>query len=159
MPDLAQLAAVAAIVGGTGWLCLGWPVGDAMPWPGALGGRTQVTLTADANGQFWIPGRVNGVSYWFLVDTGAAQVAFGRHDARSLGLDPRHIHFDGSSSTANGVMRAATVRVASLEIGPFAAQDFVVSLGEGEMPHPVVGMSWLQHFHMAIRGGVLTLSE
>jgi clan AA aspartic protease (TIGR02281 family) len=159
MPDLAQLAAVAAIVAGSGWLCFGPPVGNGSHWQVPSNNQRYMSLNADANGQFWVPGRVNGVFRWFLVDTGAASVAFGIHEAHSLGLDPRHIHFNGTSATANGVMRATMVHVATLEIGPFAAQNFVVSLGEGDMAFPVVGMSFLRHFHVAIRGGVLTMSN
>lgn len=151
----------AAIIGPLLWFVSGPDNGPvAAPPPVLPAGRNHaLTLRGDRFGQFWTAGRVNGVAYKFLVDTGCNDIAFGRADARRLGFDPAQLVFDSLASTANGAIRIARVRVAWLQVGPFLLRDVPVSIGDGDMGKPLLGMSFLRHFHVAIRNDSLTISE
>jgi len=52
-------------------------------------GSGTVTLLADAGGQFFTRGTVNGRSMRFVVDTGATLTTLSRADAQRIGLDYR----------------------------------------------------------------------
>lgn len=127
--------------------------------PSSPGGNRTLILHGDQSGQFWTPGRVNGVAYKFLVDTGASETSFGLRDARRFGVDPARLVFDGRASTANGMIRTATVRVAWLQVGPFVLRDATVQIDDSEMDFPILGMGFLRRFRLVIGRDVLTISE
>lgn len=115
------------------------------------------TFSADQYGQFWIDGTANGIGFRFLVDTGAWDIFFNVRDARRLGIDVKRLTFDGRSSTANGVLRFASTRIANLTVGPFTAADVQVSILEGGLDFPLLGMTFLKRFDLSIQNGTLTL--
>lgn len=116
-------------------------------------------VAADRSGHFWLDGRTNGESFRFLVDTGASVIAFGKNDARRLGIDTRKLKFTGVVSTANGTARTAVTSLTRLEIGPFVVADVPVVITESDMDTPLLGMTFLRHLNIEIRGGTLTLSS
>jgi clan AA aspartic protease (TIGR02281 family) len=118
-----------------------------------------VRYRADGAGQFWIPAKANGVRMQFLVDTGAGNVVFSKTDAARLGIDVDHLSFDGRSSTANGTVRTAKAQIASLSVGPFTFIDVWVSINDGDLDFPLLGMAFLRRLNVAIGKGVLTLSD
>src|SRR6516164_7384056 len=73
--------------------------------------RQTVSYFADPNGQFEIDGRANGIWFRFLADTGATGIVFSKADAHRLGFDTSMLRFDRTISTANGLTRAATIRL------------------------------------------------
>jgi aspartyl protease family protein len=118
-----------------------------------------VRYRADGAGQFWIPAKANSVRLQFLVDTGAGEVVFNKRDAARLGIDVDHLNFDGRSSTANGIVRTARAQIASLSVGPFTFIDVRVSINDGDLDFPLLGMAFLRRLNVAIGKGVLTLSD
>jgi aspartyl protease family protein len=134
------------------------PIAAPPPPPSSSGGYRSLILRGDQYGQFWTTGRVNGVAYRFLVDTGAGETSFGLADARRLGIDPARLVFDRWASTANGTIRTARARVAWLEVGPFVLRDVPVSIGEGDSP-ALLGMGFLRRYRLVIGRDALTISE
>jgi clan AA aspartic protease (TIGR02281 family) len=124
---------------------------------GKLSGRGVLTSTANIYGQFWLDGSANGVAVRFLVDTGASDIAFSLRSARMLGIDTRALVFDGRAATANGVARVAFARMARLSLGPFTVTDVPVSIIDGEMDFPLLGMAFLRRMNVGIGNGKLTL--
>jgi aspartyl protease family protein len=114
---------------------------------------------ADAYGQFWIDGMANGVAFRFLADTGASHIVFGKQDARRLGLDVNRLRWDGWASTANGMTRTASARLTRLVVGPFILTDVPISINEGELAEPLLGIAFLRQINLSIRNDTLTLSE
>ena len=134
----------------------------AIPRPApapAQSSEVKFSADADAYGQFWIMGTANGVAFKFLADTGASDVSFSKRDARRLGIDITRLSFTGRASTANGLVRTAETRVARLSVGPFTVTDFPVSINEGELDFPLLGMTFLQRMHVGINNGTLTLTS
>lgn len=129
-----------------------------LPRPALSNPRT-VSFFADSDGQFWIAGTANGTAFRFLADTGASEIVFSKRDARRLGLDVSRLSWDGAASTANGVTRTASARIARLEVGPFILTDVPVSINEGDLDFPLLGMAFMRRLHVAIGNGVLTLSS
>ena len=117
-----------------------------------------VSFYADRYGQFWIDGNANGTAFRFLADTGATDVVFDIRDARRLGLDVNRLRWDGAASTANGIVRTASARIARLTVGPFTALDVPVSINEGELNQPLLGMAFLRRMNVSLGSGMLTLS-
>lgn len=116
-----------------------------------------VRYAADHYGQFWIDGTANGVAFRFLADTGASEIVFGKRDARRLGLD-NALRWDGRASTANGITRTASARLTRLTVGPFTLADVPVSINEGDLAEPLLGMAFLRRLNVSIQSGTLTLS-
>jgi clan AA aspartic protease (TIGR02281 family) len=157
---LLPVAVIGAVIfGATFWFA---PAPDdppvaAPPPPGLPTDRNHVlTLRGDQYGQFWTKGIVAGR---FLCDTGASDISFGRDAARKLGLDPARLVYTGLTSTANGIIRTASARVAWLQVGPFLLRDVPVTIGDADMDEPVLGMSFLRRFKLTIHGDALTISE
>jgi aspartyl protease family protein len=122
-------------------------------------GRAPAVLTAraDASGQFWIKGSANGMPVLFLVDTGASDITFSKRSARMIGIDATRLTFDGTSSTANGLARTATTRMARLAVGPFVLTDVSVTILDGDLNYPLLGMGFLRRMNVAIGDGKLTM--
>jgi len=156
---LVAVAVFGAAVLGPLLLLSPAPVDPPVPAPPPVRGNSVLTLRADRFGQFWTAGRVNGVPCRFLVDTGASDIAFGRGDARRLGIDPARLVFNETKWTANGHIRSAMVRVAWLQVGPFLLRDVPVSIDDSEMDAPLLGMSFLRRFRLAIRDDAITISD
>ena len=118
-----------------------------------------MTIAANVYGQFWISGSANGVAMTFLADTGASEITFNRHDALRLGIDISRLQFNGEASTANGIVRTATARIGRLSVGPFTFTDIPVSIIDGDLAFPLLGMALLRRMNIAISNGTLTLSS
>ncbi len=103
--------------------------------PQDQGGERTLVLRADARGQFWVDGVVNGRDVRFVVDTGASAVAFGRELAERIGVDVDERDFTLESRTANGIAAAAPVtlrslRIGAIEFGQFPAVVMAQPMGE-----------------------------
>ncbi|WP_299233365.1 TIGR02281 family clan AA aspartic protease [uncultured Halomonas sp.] len=114
-----------------------------------------VVLERNRGGHFVATGRVNGEPVEFLVDTGATYVALPRQMAERLGLEAT-----GSAwfNTANGRVRGDLTLLDEVSLGGYVARDVrgSVSLGlEGDTA--LLGMSFLDHFDIRIRGAQMVL--
>lgn len=102
---------------------------------------------------------IDGVKVQFVIDTGASQIVLSERDARQIGLDPGALAYIGEARTANGVVRTAPVRLASVTLGPFELRDVPAVVNQGQMDGSLLGMSWISQFaRVEIAGDRLTLT-
>jgi aspartyl protease family protein len=113
--------------------------------PGARGNK--IVLTASSGDHFMTQGAINGKSVRFLVDTGATTVAMGVSDAERLGIDYKK-GVPGRSSTANGIVTAWLVKLASVRIGDVEVYDVDAVVLPVAMGHVLLGNSFLTRFQM-----------
>lgn len=126
-------------------------VGDAPASVGAGGGSAlnggRIVLTAGSGGHFTTQGAINGQAVQFLVDTGATSVALGLPEAQRIGLNYKAGQM-GRSSTANGIVNVWRVKLRSVRIGDVEIHDVDASVLPAEMPHVLLGNSFLNRFQM-----------
>lgn len=122
-------------------------------------GVETVILYANPEGHFVSDCYINGVSLKFILDTGATMVALNSGDANYAKIDYKR----GTPiqlSTANGVVTAYRVTLASLRIGGLTLNQVEATVVEGGSP-PVVlmGMSALNRMSMKRDDIALTLTK
>ena len=112
-----------------------------------------VTVQSDRLGHFQVEGSVDGRRVDFMVDTGASVVALRERDAGRLGIFPTPRDYTGRSSTANGIVRVAPVRLSSLEVNGIRIYDVnAVVIPDQSLSTNLLGMSFLsrvRRFEMA----------
>ena len=120
---------------------------------------SSVTLYADAQGHFVSDCQINGASLKFLVDTGATTVALNSGDAKFANIDYKR-GVPVQVGTANGVVTAYRVTIASLKIGAVTLSQVEASVLEGGSPSIVLlGMSALNRLDMKRQDIALTLTK
>ena len=122
---------------------------------------TQVVLNGDARGQFVTTAQINGVPVRAMIDTGATYVSLGAADAQRMGID----YLQGRQSvnqTANGPVNVYVVNLPHVQIGELAFTNVtgaVTADARVQMPHVLIGMSFLRLVDMRRSGNTLTLSR
>lgn len=116
-----------------------------------------VSVSRSGDGHFHLVLTVNGAAIPFLVDTGASGVVLSDADARRAGIDPGALAYLGQASTANGTVRTARVRLDSVRLGPFQDDGLRAYVTDGVMDGSLLGMDYLNRFHMEIAGDRLSL--
>ena len=129
----------------------------------SVGGNTssspRVTLYANAQGHFVSECQINGAPLKFIVDTGATTVALNSGDARFAKIDYKRGE-PIQVSTANGVVNAYRVTIASLKIGAITLNQVEASVLEGGSPSVVLlGMSALSRLDMQRQDIAMTLTK
>jgi aspartyl protease family protein len=121
--------------------------------PQTQSGYRTVTVQSSRGGHFQVEGSVDGRRIDFMVDTGATLVALRERDAGRLGIFPRPRDYTGRTSTANGVIAVAPVRLPSLEINGIRVYDVpAVVIPDDSLGVNLLGMSFLsrvRRFEMA----------
>lgn len=127
----------------------------------ALDGSLTVTLAKSANGHFEVNGRVNGARVHFLVDTGASSVVLSKEDAERAGIDTSSLAYNVPISTANGRATAASITIASLQIGDIQRENIrAMVTQEGLMTGSLLGMNFLQTLGgFSVRGDQLIMMD
>lgn len=116
-------------------------------------------LYANAQGHYVSDCQINGASLKFLLDTGATSVALNSGDAKFANIDykrgePMRV------STANGVVTAYRVTIATLKIGGITLNQVEANVLEGGSPPLVLmGMSALNRLEMKREDIALTLTK
>src|ERR1044072_1598885 len=122
------------------------------PAPQTSNYRT-VTVRADRLRHFQVEGAFDGRRLDFMVDTGASVVALRERDANKLGIFPAPRDYTGRTSTANGVIKVAPVRLPSLEVNGIRIYDVQAAVIPDEaLGVNLLGMSFLsrvRRFEMA----------
>ena len=116
-------------------------------------------LYANPQGHFVSDCQINGASLKFILDTGATSVALNSGDAKFANIDYKRGE-PMQVSTANGVVTAYRVTIATLKIGSITLNQVEASVLEGGSP-PVVllGMSALNRLDMKREDIALTLTK
>ena len=112
-----------------------------------------VTVQSDRRGHFQVEGSVDGRRIDFMVDTGATVVALRERDAGRLGIFPTPRDYTALTSTANGTVKVAPVRLSSLEVNGIRVYDVnAVVIPDQALSVNLLGMSFLsrvRRFEMA----------
>jgi len=107
-------------------------------------GQQRYMATRAADGHFYLNGEIDGAATAFIVDTGASVVAMDSEMARSLGIDVSQLRFTNRVMTANGVARAAPVRLDTVTIGDITRRNVLGAVTEGSgLGTVLLGMSFL----------------
>jgi aspartyl protease family protein len=118
----------------------------------------RITVPRSADGHYYLTLEVNGTPTRFMVDTGASEVVLTRAAADRAGIDTDGLAYFGRALTANGEVATAPVRLDSIGTGPLTERGFRAWVNSGEMPEPLLGMSYLNRFErIEIAGGELVL--
>jgi len=120
-----------------------------------------VTLSRNAQGHFQTDARIDGRRLSFMVDTGASVIALTAASAASLGIHPTPNEYTAGVRTANGVVRAAPVELAMVEIEDITVRNVAAMvLPEGALSDNLLGMSFLSRLHRwEFAGGQLVLEQ
>lgn len=113
--------------------------------PQELEGGT-IAINRSPGGSFEATLQINGVPIRFLVDTGATDIVLSLDDARRAGIDPDRLNYDRSATTANGVVRTASVRLDSVQFAGHVVRDVPASVNSGDLGLSLLGMSYLDQF-------------
>ena len=118
-------------------------------------------LIANAQGHFSAAVEVDGVTVPTLVDTGATLVAFSAEDAERAGLRPLPSEYRHRTSTANGEVAVAIVKVRDLRLGSITLHDVDAAvLPAGALRQSLLGMSFLKRLALfQVEGDTLVLRQ
>ncbi len=103
----------------------------------------ELVLRKGPNGHFLVKAHVNGVETRFLVDTGASDVALTKEDALRIGINAGRLKYTRKYQTANGVIRAAPIKLRDVRIGQLRVQNVEATVSEAPMGISLLGMSFL----------------
>jgi aspartyl protease family protein len=111
------------------------------------------------DGHFIAKTEVNGVALRMIVDTGASTVVLRPDDARKLGIDIDHLTYSVPVQTANGISRAARIRLDKVAVGPVGYSGVEALIAQpGALHQSLLGMSFLSRLRSyEFSGDVLTL--
>ncbi len=130
----------------------------AAPERGRGASPNALLFRANREGHVELDAVVNGAPVRFLVDTGATMVVLTMRDAAAAGLSRTNLDFSIRTSTANGVGRAAPVKLRELRIGQFSATDVPAAVVEN-LRISLLGQTFLKRLDSyQMRDGVLTLN-
>lgn len=125
------------------------------------GGRRSHTIARDSRGHFSTDGRVDGRRIGFMVDTGASVVALTASSAAQIGIRPSRSDYNAPVATANGVVKAARARLASVDIGGLEVRDVeAMILPDNVLSENLLGLSYLSRLRrFEYSGGRLVLEQ
>jgi aspartyl protease family protein len=129
--------------------------------PAYSGGPRTVEIQRDARGHFAIEGVVDGRRVGFMVDTGASVISLTERDAARLGYHPAVRDYVWQMRTANGIVRAARIKLGMVEIGGVMVRDVDAIVMPGQaLGENLLGLSFLSRLHrFEYREGRLVLEE
>ncbi len=125
--------------------------------PRQMSSDDAVEIPRAPDGHYYLDITVGGTPLRFMADTGATGVVLTRNDAALLGIEEQDLVFTGTSSTANGLVRTARVRLADVEFGPFQDAEIGAWVNEAEMDISLLGMDYLGRFRIEIAGDRMIL--
>lgn len=118
--------------------------GELIPSYAVAGAPHTLTVTASADGGFYVQGQVNGAPVRFAIDTGAGGVMLSPADAQRAGVDLSKLDFGSPEETANGVGYSAPYTAATLEVGPIRMTNVKVAIDKAPMSSSLLGMDFLR---------------
>lgn len=103
-----------------------------------------VTVRRDKRGHYQVDASVNGRRVALMVDTGASVVALSRREAERLGIYPTARDYRTDVQTANGVVRAASAQLSSIEVGGIVVRNVPALIVPDEaLGENLLGLSFL----------------
>jgi aspartyl protease family protein len=117
-----------------------------------------LVFRANAQGHVVVDAFVDSAPVRFLVDTGATMVVLTQKDAEAAGFGRNDLVYSMRTSTANGVARAAPIKLRELRVGQLVVPDVTALVAEN-LSISLLGQSFLTRLDgYEMREGVLTLS-
>jgi aspartyl protease family protein len=117
------------------------------PIAGRLSGETDpnsVVILRNGGGHFGVRAEVDNEPMSLLVDTGATFVTLTPDDAAEIGIDPSTLDFVVPIQTANGTIRAASIRLERIAIGPIERENIPALVApRGALDESLLGLSFL----------------
>ncbi len=117
-----------------------------IPISGRLTGEAEgsVVIVRAADGHFAVRASANGVPMLMLIDTGASFVTLTPSDAAAVGIDTANLDFATPIQTANGMIGAAPVTIASITVGSIERRNVPGLVApSGSLRESLLGMSFL----------------
>ncbi|MEJ2060430.1 MAG: TIGR02281 family clan AA aspartic protease [Gammaproteobacteria bacterium] len=112
----------------------------------------------DPSGLYTTVGAINGQPVNFLVDTGANVVTLNSADASRLGID---VNMSGQltlAQTASNIVHAYRVTLNTVTVGGLTRHHVTAVVMPGNEPsQPLLGMSFLSHFHLQREGNAMLI--
>ncbi len=114
-----------------------------------------VVLKRNRQGHYIAPGKINGQTVNFLLDTGATDISIPGTVADKLGLESGRASY---ASTANGTIKVYDTQLNSVSLGGLSIADVSAHIN----PHMrgdtiLLGMTFLKHLQLIQQGETLTL--
>ncbi|WAJ30594.1 retropepsin-like aspartic protease family protein [Antarcticirhabdus aurantiaca] len=108
-------------------------------------GGTQYRVVRSGDDHFHVEGSIDGRPVTFVVDTGASMIALDTVTAERLGIDTAGLNYRADIMTANGVAKAAMVKLDEVRIGGIERRNVQAAITEGRLLGGTVllGMSFL----------------
>lgn len=125
---------------------------------GSASDGRKIVLPVGSGGHFQTTGQINGRSVTLLVDTGATFVSLSEAEALRIGLNYKSGQA-ASLNTANGVVPAWRIKLASLRLGDVVVYDVDAMVSTGNMPYVLLGNSFLGRFQMTRNNDQMVLDK
>jgi aspartyl protease family protein len=124
-------------------------------------GNDVMFVARDRGGHFSVDAVIGGHRIPFLIDTGASIVALTSQSAARLHITPAMKGRPRRMQTANGVVAADSVRLASIQIGSLEVQDVeAVIMPSNRLGQNLLGMSFLSRLsRYEFRSGSLVMEQ
>jgi aspartyl protease family protein len=117
-----------------------------------------ISLVLSDDGHYHTRAMVNGVTINFMIDTGASGIVLAPYDAQRIGFNVGALNFSEETETANGIGRAAIIRLDDLRIEHLAMQDLPARVNAAHMSDSLLGMEFLRRLNgWRVERGVLLL--
>jgi aspartyl protease family protein len=119
-----------------------------------------VQISRGPDGHFHADATINGRTLPVLVDTGATAVVLTYEDAMAAGIYVNPADFRYVSNTANGQAKFARISLDVVRIGDVAVRNVEAAVSQpGRLTTTLLGMSFLSHLRMEMKGGTLVLEQ
>jgi aspartyl protease family protein len=136
------------------------PVAPAASAVAVPSSARRLVIRASEGGHFAVDGSVDGRLVTFLVDTGASQIALRASDAERLGFILRPRDYTTRVATANGVGRAALVKLGTVQVGNIVLRDVPALVTADEaLAVNLLGMSFLSRVRWSHEDGNLIIEQ
>jgi aspartyl protease family protein len=110
----------------------------------AQAGSRSISIPRDSRGHFETEGRIDGQRIGFMVDTGASMIALNETSAARFGLRPSRNDYNATVTTANGTIKAARTRLATVDVGGLVVRDVdAMVLPDAALSENLLGLSFL----------------
>jgi aspartyl protease family protein len=124
-------------------------------------GNRWIEIGPSQYGHYITHATINGTDVTSLIDTGASVVALSYEDALRIGLMPEKLSFNRTVTTANGLARAAAVKLDIVAVEGVAVENVEgLVMHKGAMRGSLLGMSFLRRLSgFRVEQGILHLEQ
>jgi len=156
---LSSNAAQAIIKHGNRTVELSLTNGVSVQLDAAQSATAAVSIPRDPSGLFKVDGAINNLPVKFVIDTGATSIGLTTAQAAQLGVD-WDVEDAQTVITASGRTTGYRAMLTNVRVGSKSLQGVAATIIEGGPDMPILlGMTFLQHFDLAIRDNMVILGS